>query len=217
MGGNELSEVIELETESEMESDLEKTEFCVIDLETTGLNPKKDEILAIALIPMTGMRIHAGKHYYTLIKPKKFRYKSIEFHGICPSDVSPAPAFEEVGKEVLELIEGKVLIGFATLFDIEFLKRSFKEKMKKKFSPERYADIAEIEAWLLRKKGIAITYRLDFDTIMKTYGISETTRHDALSDAYITARIFQKQISRLIDYNATIFDLVRIGRRLFYF
>jgi|Deesub1362A_J573_1020465.scaffolds.fasta_scaffold00054_13 DNA polymerase-3 subunit epsilon len=209
MGGNELSEVVQ--------SDLEKTEFCVIDLETTGLNPKKDEILAIAIIPMIGMRIHAGKHYYTLIKPKKFRYKSIEFHGICPRDISPAPSFEEIGERILELIEGKVLIGFATLFDIEFLKKSFKDKMKKKFSPERYADIAEIEAWLLRKKGMAITYRLDFDTIMKTYGISESTRHDALSDAYITARIFQKQISKLIEYNATIFDLVRVGRRLFYF
>ena len=204
-------------TQSETRSELESTEFCVLDLETTGLNPKKDEILAIALIPMTGTRIHAGRHFYTLVKPEKFRYKSIEFHGICPGDVSTAPSFEEVGDKILDIVEGRILIGFATLFDMEFLKRSFKKKAKKKFSPERYADIAEIEAWLLRKKGMAISYRLDFDTIMKTYGVSELLRHDALSDAYITARIFQKQVSKLIDYRITIFDLVRIGRRLFYF
>jgi len=205
-----------VDNEDPVKSELEEIEYCVIDLETTGLNPKKDEILAIALIPMKGLRIQAGKYYYTFVKPKKFRYKSIEFHGICPSDVSPAPSFEEVGDRILELLAGRVLIGFATLFDIEFLKRSFKERMGKKFSPERYADIAEIEAWLIRKKGMAITYRLDLETIMKTYGIFETTRHDALSDAFITARIFQKQLSRLIEYKATIFDLVRIGRRLFY-
>ncbi len=198
-------------------SDLEKTEFCVVDLETTGLNPKKDEILAIAIIPMTGTRIHAGRYFYTLVKPRKFRYKSIEFHGICPGDVSMAPSFEEVGERVLKLLSGKVLIGFATLFDIEFLKRSFKDRLKRKFSPERYVDIAEIEAWLLRKRGMAITYRLDFETIMRTYGISEMTRHDALSDAYITARIFQKQIPKLVEYSTTIFDLIRVGRRLFYF
>ncbi len=207
-------------TESEFgrsQSELESTEFCVLDLETTGLNPKKDEVLAVALIPMTGTRVHAGRYFYTLVRPEKFRYKSIEFHGICPGDVSPAPSFDEVGDKILELVEGKILIGYATLFDIEFLKRSFKKRMKVKFSPERYADIAEIEAWLVRKKGMAISYRLDFDTIMKTYGIAEPSRHDALSDAYITARIFQKQILKLIDYKATIFDLVRIGRRLFYF
>lgn len=201
----------------EFEKEFEKAEFRIIDLETTGLSPKKDEILSIAIVPMTGWRIHIGDSFYSLIKPEKFNHRSIEYHGICPGDVNNAPSFEKIGRKIHEMLNGKIIVGYATAFDIEFLKRFFRKKLKIKLSLERHADISEIEAWIIRKKGIAISYRLDFDAILKTYGIEPSSRHNALSDAYFTARIFQKQLKKLLEYRATISDLIKIGRRLFIF
>ncbi|AGK60629.1 exonuclease, DNA polymerase III, epsilon subunit family [Archaeoglobus sulfaticallidus PM70-1] len=198
-----------------LSSELEEAEYAVLDLETTGLNPKKDEIIAIAMIPMKGLKIQAKDCFYSLVKSDKFNYKSITFHGICPGDLHNAPRFEDVTGEILDRLEGRILVGYATLFDIDFLKRAFR-KLRIKMSFERYVDVAELEAGILRKKGMAVSYRLDLDAIMKTYSISIKGRHNALSDAYATARIFQKQLSRLIDFRTTLFDLIRIGRRLFF-
>jgi DNA polymerase III epsilon subunit-like protein len=36
---------------------IEAAKFCAIDIETTGLDPKKDEIIALACVPIVHLRI----------------------------------------------------------------------------------------------------------------------------------------------------------------
>ncbi|AKG91557.1 exonuclease, DNA polymerase III, epsilon subunit family [Geoglobus ahangari] len=195
---------------------LRDVEFCVIDLETTGLNTKKDEIISFASIPVRDMTIHLDEAFYTLIRPEKFRVDSIKYHGITESDLRDAPTFAEVADRIEEVIDDRVIVGYAVWVDVEFLKNAFKKKLKKKLRVERYVDVAEVEAWLIKKRGSAVTFRLDFESLMKIYRVEGFQRHTALGDAFSTAYVFLKQLSQLEDYSVNVIDLVRIGRRMLF-
>ncbi len=193
---------------------LEKERFCVVDVETTGLNTKKDEIVAVAALPIEGFKIKFSDRFYTLVKAEKFEPKSVRYHGITTTDLKDAPAFEEVAHKLADMISGAIVVGYATYIDVEFLKKTFKKKLGIKLKIERYVDVAELEVWLIRKRGMAVNFRLDFDSLLKMYKIENSIRHSALGDAYATALIFLKQLSQLVDYGLGVVDIVRIGRRL---
>ena len=99
--------------------------FCAVDLETTGLNPQQDEIIAFAGIPMLGSRIAVHEGYYTLVRPKKYKLETMKFHGISKDDLGGAPSFEEVAPGILKALDG-IIIGHSVEYDHEFLRRHFK-------------------------------------------------------------------------------------------
>ncbi|WP_456370491.1 3'-5' exonuclease [Geoglobus sp.] len=195
---------------------LSDAEFCVIDLETTGLNTKKDEIISFAAIPVRDMTIHIDEAFFTLIRPEKFRIESIRYHGLTEGDLKNAPCFEDVADRIGDILRNSIVVGYAVWVDVEFLRNAFRRKLKRKIRIERYVDVAEIEAWLIKKRGSAVTFRLDFDSLLKIYGAGNFHRHTALGDAFSTAYIFLRQLSQLDEYNVSVIDLVRIGRRMLF-
>jgi len=172
---------------------LHDARFCAIDLETTGLDAKRDEIIAFACIPIHGMKILVGDARYTLIRPNSYRLKTMKYHGISPKDLEAAPTFEKAAPSVLEALDG-ILVGYCVEFDYQLLKRGFKEtgvKLKRDT-----IDIMKVEHWLGLKSRKGAT-DLSFESIMEHYGLKETHRHHALADAFFVAQIFQYQIARL--------------------
>lgn len=181
-----------------------------MDLETTGLRPSSDEIVAIAIIPMRGYRILLGSAFHTLVKPGRLDEKSIKFHGICPKDLEGAPSFEEVSGKVRTMLEGKTMIGYATDFDRAFLRERYK-RLGRHASPmpslDRSIDIARVEAWLLRREGIPVPRRISFEELLERYRLNPASRHDALNDAYLAASIFQRQLKKSSELGTTISEL----------
>jgi len=174
---------------------IEKTRFCAIDIETTGLDIRNDEIVSFACVPMLGPRILVGDAYYTLIRPPSFKMASMKYHGISETDLEHAPLFEEVADRILEMTEG-ILVGHSADFDHDFLKRAFKAH-KKVFKREAL-DIVCIEKWIGRKTG-RMGEDLSFESVMSRYGLKESYRHNALADAFFAAQIFQMELHRLLE------------------
>jgi len=174
---------------------LAQGKFCAVDLETTGLNPQQDEIIAFAGIPMLGSRIAVHESYYTLVRPKRYKLETMKFHGISEDDLGGAPSFGEVAPRILNTLEG-IIIGYSVEYDHEFLREHFKRigtKLKKEC-----LDIVFIEEWLGKEFG---RQGADFslDTITRGYGLKESYRHNAMADAFCVAQIFQMQMRRLAD------------------
>lgn len=202
------------ERKRESRSELEFVEFSVLDLETTGLNVKEDEVISIAIIPMTGLRIHFGSRFHSLIKPRKFHERTIKIHGICPGDLDQAPTFEEIYEKILDMLSNRIVVGFNVNFDIAFLKERSKKIVKNhqwKLNL-RYVDIREVEGWILRRTGTRAIPSLDLSDLLHRYEVERGIRHDALGDAYITARVFQKQLKVLLDLETTPDELIQISR-----
>ena len=99
---------------------LEKTEYCIFDLETTGLSCKYDYIIEF------GGQIVKDR---STIRNKQMFFKppiplsnfTTELTGIRDSDVENAPFIEDCIDEILEFIGDRVLVAHNADFDVSFL------------------------------------------------------------------------------------------------
>jgi len=172
---------------------IEAARFCAIDIETTGLNPEKDEMIAFACMPIFHLRIRVRDTFYTLIKPKHYSFNAMRYHGISQDDLTDAPVFKEVADGILKVLDG-VLVGHSVEFDFRFLKMNFRTSGVN-FKRE-CLDIAMIERWLRQKRKNPDT-DLSFDAMMKFYGLKQYYRHNASADAFFAAQIFQMQMREM--------------------
>lgn len=172
----------------------ENSRFCSIDIETTGLNIKKDEIVSFACVPIINLRILVRDFFYTIIKPKNYRIEAMKYHGISNNDLIGAPAFEEVADRILQRLDG-ILLGHSVEFDYSFLKRYFKT-LRMNLNRD-ILDIALVEKWLGQKRGCE-GLDLTFEAMMERYKLRQYYRHNAAADAFFAAQIFQMQVPRLV-------------------
>jgi DNA polymerase III subunit epsilon len=69
-----------------------EAKFCVIDLETTGLDAAVDEIISIAALQIAGGRLRLSDVRYQLIRPRRMPdAETIRIHGLRSSDLAEAP------------------------------------------------------------------------------------------------------------------------------
>jgi DNA polymerase III subunit epsilon len=172
---------------------LTEAAFSSIDVETTGIDPRNDEIISFASVPMRGGKIQAGNSTYTLIKPAFYKITAMKYHGISDHDLESAPTFKEMADSILKALEG-ILIGHSVDFDYRLLVRFFKQRGIK--LERETIDIAQVERWLCRKAG-KMGMDLTFEAMMARYGFKESYRHNALADAFFVAQMFQNQLLRL--------------------
>lgn len=187
--------------------DLEDALFCCVDIETTGLNVRKDEIISFASIPVRHTKIIVHEAYYTLIKSEKYQIDSMKFHGIDQRDLDKIPTFEEVAPEIQNRTDG-ILVGHSIGFDYGFLKKHFKKigiKLRR-----LTVDIVTVEEWLAKRSGRPAP-DLSLEGVMKKYGLRSYYRHNAFADAFFTAQIFQFQLSEISRLGVnTVDELIRM-------
>lgn len=178
--------------------------YIVVDTELTGLDEKKDSIVSIGAIRMTGGRIDLSDTFYRLIKPETaLTSKSIVIHGITPSDVIKEPDIDKVLLEFSDFCGTDVIVGHFISIDMSFINR----EMKRIFGhPLKNAalDTFTIYEWLNRKAASHKAfskplrdYRLY--EIARYFGVPVSGAHNAIMDAYITAQLFQRFIPILLE------------------
>ncbi|MGD0281599.1 MAG: 3'-5' exonuclease [Dissulfurispiraceae bacterium] len=174
--------------------ELKAAKFYAIDIETTGLDFDRDEIISFACVPIINLKILVRDTFYTLIKPKSYNYKAMKYHGISKDNLMDAPVFEEVSDRIQETLDG-ILVGHSVEFDFTFLKTNFKSSGVR-FKRD-LIDIAMVERWL-RKKRKTEENNLSLDGMIASYGLKQYYRHNAASDAFFAAQIFQIQMREIM-------------------
>lgn len=99
--------------------EIDPSKIAVLDTETTGLNPKNDEILSLSIVDGAGEML-----FDSLIRPSRRKRwpKAQEIHGISPADVADAPTLVDVSDEVREILRGAdLVVGYNVEFDIGML------------------------------------------------------------------------------------------------
>ena len=98
--------------------------FIVLDLETTGLSNKFDEIIEISALRVRSF--HVTDVFSTLIKPTfEISDEITEITGITNEMLSNAPLFSEIEFELREFIGDDYILGHNVNFDINFLYDNF--------------------------------------------------------------------------------------------
>ncbi|GAB6183086.1 3'-5' exonuclease [Thermodesulfovibrio hydrogeniphilus] len=191
------------------------TEFVVVDTELTGLNEFRDNIIAIGAIKMTGKAIKMGEIFYRTVSPNttKFRKESIMVHEITPSELQSCPSIEPILKEFLSFSKNSIFVGHCLDIDLSFLKREIRKTLNSNFDPFGI-DTLLIYRWLI-KKGIleeSFNQKSSLEDVALSLHIEAKELHDALSDAFITAQIFQKLLSYLSELKIyKVGELINIG------
>lgn len=99
---------------------LEKDSFVCIDCETTGLDPKMDSIIEVAVVSFTLESLL--QQFDSLIDPScAIPESSIEIHHITQEMVEGKPKIAEVLPQVLEIIGRRTIVGHGVKFDIELI------------------------------------------------------------------------------------------------
>ena len=97
--------------------------FCVVDLEATGLDPRRDAIVAWSAVPVDGGRVVlAGAREGLVRPPGAVPAESIRIHGLRELDLAGAPPPEEAADALLEAMAGRVLVAHAAWVERAFLR-----------------------------------------------------------------------------------------------
>ena len=101
---------------SDKELPVRDCEFVVFDTELTGLNPRKDEIIAIGAVRIKNMRICFEDTFYALIKPRgKLHTPSTLIHRITPGELLGAEPIVDVLPRFIDFCGGAFLVGTSCL------------------------------------------------------------------------------------------------------
>ena len=153
---------------------LDYPDLAFVDIETTGSNFDRDRITEI------GIKLLSGDHQETwesLINPGTFIPQNIQaLTGIRPEMVQHQPPFDELARQILEKLEGKIFVAHNARFDYGFLKASFK-RLEIDFKPKVLCTVK------LSRLLFPDQPRHNLDTIIYTHSLNVSARHRALGDA----------------------------------
>ena len=169
---------------------LEETNFSILDTETTGLHVEKgDQIISVASLRVSNLRIGDEKVLNELVNPQmKIPKASIKIHNITDDQVQSKPTLIEINEKILKFIKKSILVGHNINFDINFLK----ENSKGSPLANRMNVIKAIDTIYLTASLFPNLKNYDLNNICNKLDIKtdDQTRHSALGDCIITARLF---------------------------
>jgi len=169
-----------------------KDEYVCLDCETTGLNPKKDEILSIGAVIIKKNKIVMRKTLNIFVKPSNIiNSESIKIHQIRPVDLANALEPKDAIFEVLEFIKNRPIVGYYIKFDIAIISKYTKKYIGISL-PNHQIEVSSLYFKTKKRNSEYEFVDLKFDTIMKELDIPKLGKHDALNDAIMTSMIFLK-------------------------
>ena len=166
-------------------------EVVVLDCETTGLNPRIDEVIAVAAIVIRGSRIMTSEAYKAIIRADRVpTSESIKVHQLRARDVAEGRPMHEVLPELLRFIGGRPIVGYYVDFDVRMLDRYVLRYIEAKL-PNRRIEVSEIY-YSLKYGGAPPGTVLDlrFRSILSDLGIPSLALHDPFNDALMTAMMY---------------------------
>ncbi len=162
--------------------------FVVFDIETTGLNCKKDKIIEIGAVKIAGGKvIDRFSAFVNPLVPIPLRISNLT--GIMDKDVIGARQIEEELVAFLAFCENAVLVAHNAEFDMGFIKKNASD-FGIDFEPT-YIDTVAMARVLFPHMS---RYRLD--TLAKELKIELLNHHRAVDDAECTSRIFLKLVEK---------------------
>ena len=173
-------------------------EWVALDCETTGLDVKTDDIIAIGAVRIRGNRIMTSERLELLVRPEKRRLSanSVRVHRLREQDVAQGLSANEAMTQLLHFIGSRPLVGYYLEFDVAMINRVLfpmlgvglpqpKIEVSALYYDYKYQQLPQHA----RDSG-AIDLR--FASLMNDLDLPLWSAHDALNDAVMAALAFLK-------------------------
>ena len=167
-----------------------------LDLEATGLDPKRDAVLSVGMVPIRDGRIRYGERWYSLVHAPDHDAPAIEalrVHHILPEEARHAPPLDVVLDDVLRRLDGGVLLVHHARLDVGLLRAACR-RCGREWPRPRVVDTMDLLSRLSRRRRMlephAEPYPAGLATAREELGLPPHTAHHALADAVATAELF---------------------------
>ena len=162
---------------------------CVaLDLETTGLDTRKDAVLTLAAVPVRGTLVQLSSALSLTVRgATDFRIESMRHHRLRPLDIEGGHALDAALDQLLQMLGNRPILGYAIAFDLAVLDRLIEARHGFRL-PNRRIELRDVyrDAWRLGHPQHGDP-DLRYESIMAATGVPVLARHTALGDAVTTA------------------------------
>jgi ATP-dependent DNA helicase DinG len=174
--------------------------FVALDLETTGLDFEKDEIIEAALVRFENGEPKENLDF--LVKPSTAELRPFieTLTGISKADIEAAPDFATVAGQICSFIGDLPIVAHNALFDSKFLKQTF-SKVGISYDTHVFWDSLTLSRIAFQN---VPNHRLD--TLVAELGIERSRAHRALPDADACGRLFVKALEKISAMDPWLFE-----------
>ncbi len=174
-----------------------------LDLETTGLDPKKDRIIEIGAVKFTGEK--SLDTWSTLVNPgRRIPPQISKLTGITDAMVRGQPPIEEVLQKFSGFVGQAPVLGHNVQFDLGFLRQQ--GVLTKNPSLDTY----EIASILLPSAG-----RYNLRALGQRLDLPFQASHRALDDSQVTREVFLDLYEKILDLPLPILaEIVRLSAKI---
>jgi DNA polymerase III subunit epsilon len=160
------------------------TRLVVVDVESSGLDPGSDALLAIGAVTVEAGHIPLAEPFYAVLRQSSASSDAnILVHGIARDEqVAGADAAEALAA-FTRFVDGAPLLAWHSAFDELFISRAARHHARTRFEAV-WIDVAALaHAVFPSRKSDAL------DDWCAEFGIANARRHHALADALATAQL----------------------------
>jgi DNA polymerase-3 subunit epsilon len=185
--------------------------FCVIDVETTGLDLQHDSIISVGVAQVVDGRISSDVFYEVARPARPISETAMCLHALTADELASAPPLEEVVERLRVRITGSIVVAHAAWVERAFLNRALRPLGER--LPDRLVDTAALARHLGQAEPTA--HEPSLEALALRLGLPIHTPHHALGDAMTTAEVFLVQATALERRNglATVDDLLTFSSR----
>jgi DNA polymerase-3 subunit alpha (Gram-positive type) len=176
--------------------------FVVFDIETTGLNPKNDNIIEIGAVKISNRKVIDSFSTFVHID-KKLPGKIIELTSITDDMLQGQPEIDEALPAFLDFAKECVLVAHNAKFDLGFIKENTKVLSIENYNPP-VLDTLELSKALIKD---VKNHRLN--TLTKKLGINLINHHRAVDDANATGQLLIILLNKLSERE--IYDVSKLN------
>lgn len=185
--------------------------YTVFDTETTGLDPRTDEIISIGAVRIVNGHLLREEVFDRLIDPgRSLPRESTKIHGITPEMLKGQPVIGKVLPLFHKFAEDTVLVAHNAAFDMKMLAVNEKRTGTKFINPV-------LDTLLLSAVVHPNHLRHSMEALSERLGVTVLGRHTALGDAMATAEMFLKIIPLLREMGITTLKDARLMSKKTYY
>lgn len=169
-------------------------ELWVVDLETTGLNLRRDKMIAYGAVPIRHGRIQLADAVYSLVGiADPVPAPSVRVHYIRTQDLASAPTLEHAVAQLHSLVGDATIVAHCAVIERVLLRRAYQACGLT--LPNAFIDTAPLATAALNETIEGGSISLEYAATL--LGVPVHCPHHALGDAITTANVLLAVAGRL--------------------
>lgn len=176
------------------QQDWRSADYLALDLETTGSDPRSDDILSFGWVCLSGSEIRLATARHRLVQPRRaLDGQNVGIHRITDDRAASGEPLRAVLRDFLADLQGRVLIAHYSPTEVGFLDAACRAC----YSGAFLAPVIDTLQLARRDHELPAPGSLRLSALRRRHHLPRYPLHHALSDALAAAELFLAQASTL--------------------